>query len=246
MKFTSPVSPSMAINDRLRLAITKRSEWTPRSRQTAIGLSEAGDPCARKLAYKIFGIMKTNTQSDPWAMISGSAIHDWLADCFKDQFDGEENPLYLVEYPVQAAPGLSGTLDLFDIANKIVIDHKCVGSSSMKKRTANGLTQTQRVQLSLYALGLENEGSRVEQIACAYYPLGGRLDGLHVVVEEYNPQIAFAAIDRMNDLLKATQVVTINEIPATPSEMCAFCPWYLPGSADLTEGCPGEGLGKVA
>ena len=246
MEFTSPVSPAMAINNRLRMAIIQHSTWTPRSRQTAIGLSEIGDPCARKLAYKTLGISKTNTQTDPWAMISGTAIHEWLATCFADQFDGEENPLYLVEHKVTAAPGLSGTVDLYDLHNKIVIDHKCVGSTSMKKRTAQGFTDTQRVQLSLYALGLENEGYRVDSIACAYYPLGGRLDGLHVVVESYNPQIAFDAIARMKDLVTATQNVTINEIPATPSEMCSYCPWYLPGSSDLSIGCAGEGIGQVA
>jgi hypothetical protein len=240
MTFTSPVDLSTAINHRLRSKIIDHSTWTPRSRQTAIGLSEIGDPCSRKLGYKTLGIDKTNTQTDPWPMISGSAIHEWLAECFGT----EEN--YLVEYKVTAAPGLSGTADLFDIANQIVIDHKCVGTNSMKKRIKDGLTQQQRVQLSMYALGFENIGHDVKHIACAYYPLGGRLDGLHVVVEEYDRQVAIDAMERHQTLLAATQVVDISQIPAEPSDLCVYCPWYLPGSTDLGAGCPGQGIGNVA
>jgi len=232
--FTSPVSPSQAIADRLRIAITQKANYSPRSRQTAIGLSEVGDPCSRKLAYKSLGISKTNVMNDPWPSISGTAIHSWLADCF-----GEDSN-FIVEKRVQAAPGLGGTVDLYDIENGLVLDHKCVGTNSMKARIKDGMTQTQRVQLSMYALGLENEGHNPKQIACAYYPLGGRLDGLYVVVEDYDKQVALDAIDRYRTLIEALKIVDISMVPATPTNMCTYCSWFIPNSQDLSVGCPGQ------
>ena len=234
MQFSSPVSPAQAVADRLRMAITAKAAYAPRSRQTALGLSEVGDPCSRKLAYKSLGISKTNVMNDPWPSISGTAIHSWLADCF-----GEDSN-FLVEKRVQAATGLGGTVDLYDISNSLVIDHKCVGTNSMKARMRDGMTQTQRVQLSLYALGLENEGHHPTQIACAYYPLGGRLDALYVILEPYERQVALDAIERINTLHGALEILSIHQIPATPTSMCNYCSWFIPNSTDLALGCPGQ------
>lgn len=234
MTFTSPVTPSQEIADRLRLAITSHATYSPRSRQTAIGLSEVGDPCARKLAYKSLGVDKTNVLTDPWPSISGTAIHAWLAECFGK----DEN--FLVEKRVKATEKLGGTLDLYDIAQGIVIDHKCVGASSMKARVKDGMTQTQRVQLSMYALGLENEGFSPKSIACAFYPLGGGLDALFVASEPYVREVALAAIERHKDLLTVLDIVGIEAIPATPSYLCNWCSWFIPNSTDLKSGCPGQ------
>jgi len=232
--FVSPVEPSQAIADRLRQTITRHAQFAPRSLQTRIGLSEIGDPCARKIAYKITGTEKTNVSTDPWASISGTAIHAWLADCFGT------DPNYLVEQKVEAATGLSGTVDLYDIEQGLVIDHKCVGATSMKKRLKEGMTKTQRVQLSMYALGLIKMGYQPKNIACAYYPLGGRLDNLHVVVEPFFIGTAMDAINRMETIEDSLQYVKVDEIPAEPSGLCSYCSWYLPNSTDLRVGCPGD------
>ena len=229
------------------MAITTRAASAPRSRQSAVGLSEVGEVCVRKLAYKLLDWEKTLLQTDPWPAISGTAIHQWLADCFDDVYDGEENKLYLVEHKVEAAPGLSGTVDLFDIANGMVIDHKCVGATSMKNRKRDGLTDQQRVQISLYAKGLENQGYEVKQVACAYYPLGGRLDGIHTEVEDYNRDLAEKAIERFEATKSLVFALDVESnpmnwlsLPATPTFGCNYCSWYLPGSTDLSKGCPGE------
>jgi hypothetical protein len=216
------------------MAITAKAAYAPRSRQTAIGLSEVGDPCSRKLAYKSLGTEKTNVMNDPWPAISGTAIHSYLAEVFASDAN------FLVEQRVTAAPGLAGTLDLYDIEQGLVIDHKCVGTNSMKARIKDGMTATQRVQLSMYALGLENEGHTPRSIACAYYPLGGRLDALHVVMEPYERQVALVALDRYRTLLEAVKVISIEQIPATPSAMCSYCSWFIPNSNDLSVGCPGQ------
>ena len=245
--FTPLGDDASNLADRIKDVVNNRSANAPRSQQKRIGLSEVGEICVRKTSYKLLDWEKTNPATDPWASISGTAIHAWLAEAFDDLYDGEENKLYLVEHPVNVTDELAGTADLFDIERKMVIDHKCVGATSMRSRKKDGMTHQQRIQCNLYALGFENEGYAVEKIALAFYPLGGRLDGLHTIVEPYNRQMALDAIARLQD----TQVLlwqldpegtpkNWDLIPTTPSKSCSYCPWFLPFSKDGSKGCPGE------
>jgi hypothetical protein len=241
VEFSKIGNDTQILANKLSAVINNRSINSARSKQKQIGLSEVGEPCVRKTAYRILDWNKTNLQTDPWASISGTAIHSWLAEAF-DKVEG-----YLVEHSVEAADGLKGTSDLFDIEEGMVIDHKCVGASSMKSRKRDGMTFQQRVQINLYGLGFENAGYKVNKVALAFYPLGGRLDGLYTIVEDYNRQLALNAIDRF----AATQnlVWTIDPekdqgawdlIPKTTSYTCIYCPWYLPGSNNPAVGCSGE------
>ena len=245
--FTAPGDEASALADKIQQVISTRSANAPRSKQRAIGLSEVGEACVRKTAYKLLDWKKTNGSTDPWPSISGTAIHAWLAEAFDDVYDGEENKLYLVEHPVKVNDELGGTVDLFDIEAGMVIDHKCVGASAMKSRKKDGMTHQQRVQINLYGLGLENAGYEVRQVALAFYPLGGRLDGLHTIVEPYSRQLANDSIARFKDAQALLwqldpQNVPSNWglIPATTSRMCMYCPFYLPSSLNLSAGCPGE------
>ena len=240
--FTPLGDDASALADRIKLVVNNRSANAPRSQQKRIGLSEIGEVCIRKTSYKLLDWEKTNPSTDPWASISGTAIHSWLASAFEELPDQ-----YLVEHPVKVTDELGGTADLFDITNKMVIDHKCVGATAMKSRKKDGMTHQQRVQCNLYALGFENEGYQVEKVALAFYPLGGRLDGLHTIVEPYNRQLALDAIQRLED----TQVLlwqldpegnpqNWDLIPKTPTRACSYCPWFLPFSTDGSKGCSGE------
>jgi len=240
--FTPLGDDASALADRIKSVVNNRSANAPRSQQKRIGLSEVGEVCIRKTSYKLLDWEKTNPATDPWASISGTAIHSWLASAFEDFQDQ-----YLVEHSVKVTDELGGTADLFDIGNKMVIDHKCVGATSMKSRKKDGMTHTQRVQINLYALGFEREGYEVEKVALAFYPLGGRLDGLHTIVEPFNRQLALDAIQRLED----TQVLlwqldpeanpaNWELLPKTPSRACSYCPWFLPFSKDGSKGCSGE------
>jgi hypothetical protein len=242
--FTPLGDDASSLADRIKSVVNNRSANAPRSQQKRLGLSEVGEVCVRKTSYKLLDWEKTNPSTDPWASISGTAIHAWLADAFEEFPD-----LYLVEHPVRVTDELGGTADLFDITNKMVIDHKCVGATAMKSRKKDGMTHQQRVQINLYGLGFENElgiGS-VEKVALAFYPLGGRLDGLHTIVEPFNRQLALDAIQRVQDaqvllwqLDPEANPRNWQLIPSTPSNSCSYCPWFLPFSKDLSKGCPGQ------
>lgn len=241
MTFVAPGDDASMLADRIKTVVNHRSANAPRSLQRTIGLSEVGDPCTRKIGYKILDWKKTNPASDPWASISGTAIHAWLADAFSAQPDR-----YLVEHPVTVTDSLGGTCDLFDMQTGMVIDHKCVGQTSMKSRKRDGMTTTQRVQINLYGYGMERLGYEVKKVALAFYPLGGRLDGLYTIVEDYNKDLALKAINRV----EAAQALIWQTDPENnpsawtlldpvPSYGCIYCPWYLPGSTDPSKGCAG-------
>ena len=245
--FTAPGDEASALAEKITAVIQNRSTNAPRSKQRAIGLSEIGEACVRKISYKLLDWQKTNTNTDPWPSISGTAIHSWLADAFNDQYDGEKNKLYLVEHSVMINDELGGTVDLFDIQAGMVIDHKCVGATSMRSRKKDGMTHQQRIQINCYGLGLERAGYTVNKVALAFYPLGGRLDGMHTIVEPYNRVMAQDAMTRLNEtqtLLWQLDPERVPSnwglIPATTSRMCIYCPFYLPGSTNLSAGCPGE------
>ena len=244
--FISPGDDSSALAYNIKKVVEHRSVNSARSKQKAIGLSEIGDPCARKLAYKILDWPETNGGGDPWASIQGTAIHSWLADAF-EKFNDKDNPRFMIEFRVKVTDELGGTCDLFDTIDGMVIDHKCMGTTSMKARKRDGMTAQQRVQVNCYGLGVEKMGKEVKQVAIACYPLGGRLDGLHTIVEPYDRQIALDAIERLDGIKLLVWQLDVEAnpqnwdlIPATPAYNCLYCPFYLPKSTDLSKGCPGE------
>jgi hypothetical protein len=241
--FVSPVSSDRALADRITNIIRAASKSNPRSKQTSLGPSEIGEPCVRRIAYRLMNWDKVNDFSDPWPSISGTAIHAHLADIFTK----DKSSSWLVEHRVTARKGCAGTVDLFDIDNGLVIDHKCVGATSMKARKAEGPTEQQIVQLNIYGMGLEEAGYEVKNIALAFYPLGGMLDGLHVWVGEYDRAVAEAALNRVDNVINLLVAVdpevtpeNWSMIPATTSRACTYCPWFAPGSTDLSIACPGS------
>ena len=62
-------------------AIIHAIENHPRSQQRAIGPSEVGEPCARKLGYKLLGAPE-RPQQPAWKPTVGTATHAWLESVF--------------------------------------------------------------------------------------------------------------------------------------------------------------------
>jgi hypothetical protein len=245
MSFQHPGTIADELSANVRKVIEHRSANSDRAKQKALGVSEIGEKCVRKLIYKMSGQAETN-KSDPWASIQGTALHAWLADAF-ERFNDKDAPRFFIERRVEVNEGLVGTCDLFDTIDGVVIDHKCVGSSSMQKRKREGATEQQRIQINLYGLAYEKMGFTVKKVALVFYPIGGRLDGVHTIIEDYDRNLALAALDRYEGIkaLFASLAPVENPdkwplIPASPSSSCLFCPFYLPKSEDLSKGCPGE------
>lgn len=226
------------IGEAIRSVVLDANRDAPRSLQAAVGPSEVGEPCARRLAYRVMNEPRVNTDSDPWAAIVGTAVHGWLADAFTAANTRLGRIRYLVERRVNITDNLAGSCDLYDADTAAVIDHKVIGQSSMTKYKKDGPPEQYRSQAHLYGLGFTRLGLPVREVSLAFYPRGGMLSGLHVWSEPYDQAIADAALQRMWSVTEAAITLGVNDepgryslIPAEPGHRCTWCPWFKPGAA---------------
>lgn len=230
--------------------------WTertaPRSQQKTIGPSEIGNPCDRRIAYKIAGTPGVNSSSDPWPAIVGTAIHDWLDRAVnKFQTQGRTHD-WLTEIPVQPDPLVRGRSDVFHVPTGTVVDYKTTSSDNIKKlRRGQEPSPGYIVQIQVYGLGHERAGREVRSVALVYYPRSGWLDDAYVWHAPYDRSIAERALARLYqigyrllDLDIANHPERFADIPADPGDGCAWCPMFNrdkdPTTQASGDGCPGR------
>lgn len=230
----------------IRDVVRTADQQSHRSLQVALGPSEIGDPCARKLAYRILDHRRTNTDSDPWAAIVGTAVHAWLADAFLAANTRLGRARWLVETRLEIRPGLTGSCDLFDADTMTVIDHKVLGVTTMRRYTSEGPPPGYVAQAHLYGLGWHRLGIPVRDVALAFYPRSGLLSGLRLWSQPWDPAVAQAALDRHDSILAVADALgcereprAYTEIPRTPGHACTYCAYLQPGP-DTGDGCPGH------
>jgi hypothetical protein len=223
--------------------VVDAARYAPRNRQTAIGPSEVGHPCNRRLAYRAVETKRLWADSDPWASIVGVAVHAWLASAFAAENLMLDEPRWLVEQRVHATPGLPGSCDLYDLHTDTVIDHKVVGTATMASAKAKGPSTQYRVQANLYGLGWERLGRQPKEVAIAYWPRTGFLSGLYLHREPYDRELAAAALQRYANVSAAALACKVDEdpmnarlIPSEPSDECRYCPYK--SSTPDDGGCP--------
>lgn len=235
----------------LRRVVTEQAAGSARTLQRHLGPSELGVPCDRQVVGKLAGIPVTNHVADPWPSVVGTAVHAWLADAFTADNTRHGRARWLAEQRVVPHPDHAGTADLYDAEELAVVDHKCLGESSMAKvRSAAGPPVKYVIQLLLYGKGYRVLGLPVTRVALAAYPrTAATLDGLYVWERATGPQDdalieeVFALTDRRKtmaeELLSGSK--TFTDIPiAADDEECFFCPFYRPQSKrDNGPGCPG-------
>lgn len=230
----------------LRAAVLDQANLAPRSLQKALGPSEYGEPCARKLAYRLMDEEKTNTDTDPWASIVGTATHAWLADALDADNQRAGQLRWLVERRLEIRPGLEGSCDAYYAPRHAVVDHKVVGPTKLREYRISGPSEQYRKQVHLYGKGYRLLGLPVAEVAIAFYPRAGQLSGLHVWSEPFDETIADQAIHRVDTLLQAIVQMHVDDhpenykaIPRTPGRNCLYCPWFKPGP-DTGRACPGD------
>lgn len=233
--------------------IERAAASAPRSLQAELGPSEAGEPCTRRLAYKMLDWPKARA-IDPWAAVQGTAVHAWLADAFRAENERLGRDRYLVEQRVEPltrdtspVPGvLAGSCDLFDRDTGIVTDWKLTSTARLRHYAASGPGAKFRVQAHLYGLGLQWTGEDVRTVAIVFLPRATELDGIHVWSEPFDPQVAAAAVDRLAAIRDAITALDPETYPdrweLLPPDFgsCRHCPWLRPGSRQMADGCPGR------
>lgn len=247
--FAAPAGPRAAHPPKPELINIVR--WadanSARSLQTAVGPSEVGVDCMRRLAYRLSGTAAVNDTADPWFAIVGTAVHEWLGTAIELHNAASGRPFeqrrFWVEQKVTAtadAYGVSGSCDLYDADQQTVIDHKVVGATALKRYIDKGPSNVYRTQVHLYALGHVQAGRPVRDVAIAFYPRSGYLSDLHVWSEPYDEQVARDALSRAATVAQLAAVLPPGQIPATPDPAgCTWCDFYRPGGPADKSGCPG-------
>ncbi|CAB5216892.1 PD-(D/E)XK nuclease superfamily [uncultured Caudovirales phage] len=229
--------------DELKTVVVEHERSRPRSQQIQIGPSEAGNPCNRRLAYKLLGARGINTDSDPWASIVGTSVHAWLDTAFADANTRLGWDRWHTSIKIELPGYMRGTIDLYDEHTKTVIDHKVVGNTTLKKARSEGPSQQYIVQGQLYATGLRNAGYDVQHIAIAYWSRSGAMKDAYWWTMPYNETVSEQTLERLDALKHVTELIgraALPNIPTAPDANCMWCPYYLPAITDVTEGCPGH------
>lgn len=251
----APVDPSLSHPKRKELLelIRFASRNSVRSGQVAIGPSEIGGSCERRLAYRIAGVRGVNRTVDPWPSIQGTAIHDWLERCL--QRDNAERvarglqPRWITEKRIEADPIIHGTSDVYDTEDDTVVDWKTMGETAEAKLVKEGPSYGYFVQVQTYGLGFHRAGYRVRKVGLMFLRRGGMLSSARYYEWDFNPAVAQDAIERVYRVGRG--VLSLREtsnganfwpqIPPDPGALCGWCPFF---SRSVTEaspsGCPGH------
>lgn len=231
------------VADELRWIIEDAIEQHPRSQQAALGPSEIGDPCARRLGYKLLAVESTNHQV-AWKQTVGTAVHTWLENALR-RFNATWADRWLVEETLYvgnfAGRPLFGHGDVYDRASFGVWDWKLPGTYPLRNYKANGPGEQYRQQGHLYGRGWQLRGMRVDYVGIAFLPRADDWEKAVFWHEPYDEQIALDALARAEGINTTTQTLGAAALDVLPpaDAYCHRCPWFKPRSESLTEGCPG-------
>lgn len=244
------------LRDLLIDIILEQENARPRSMQTALGPSEIGDPCPRKLGYKVSGWPEPESYvDDPWFAIMGTSVHTTIATALerKNQqaIDRDEQPPWLIEQRVNIRTGIDGTLegslDAYNWLMQRVVDHKIVGKTSHTKYRRYGPSKVYHVQIQAYGVGAVRLGLKVDKVSIAFYPrFAGITEALYVWTGPFKPELVDKALKRLDIIIELVRQLNpladpyqFTKIKAVPSADCRLCPWFRPGH-DTGAVCPGD------
>lgn len=221
----------------------------PRSLQTSIGPSGAGEPCTRKLAYMLHAWPSSGgSSSDPLPAIIGTAAHSWMAEALLADNIRSGETRWLVEQTLPIRPPLvpQGSADAYYVPSATVIDWKFPGATKFKEYTKYGPGDVYRKQAHLYGYGYQELGFPVTEVAIVFLPRAGRLSGMHVWAEPYDRNVALETLERVEQVHSLSETLDVTnhperyqEIPKTPGDACRYCSWLQPGP-DTGMTCPGD------
>jgi hypothetical protein len=218
-----------------------------RSKQLALGCSEVGHSCDRRLAYRIAGVGASGYSNDPWPAVVGTAIHAWMEEAVRLFQEAHGLDHWVTEMEVLPSPIVKGHTDLYDSKRKLVLDWKFPSPDNLRKMRDDGVPQQYQIQVQLYGLGHVNAGRQVERVGIVAMGRQGWLKDCFVWTTPFDIGVATAALDRIYSIGKTLMQAHLEDpetwqsIPATPSRLCSWCPWFRRDFKVANEkGCPGK------
>ena len=230
----------------LKHIIASRIDLHPRSQQKRIGPSEIGEPCTRRLAYKLLDLPPSNPRPGSWKPTVGTAVHAWLEQALRGHDETNTHDRFYLEERVTVGQvngtDIDGSCDVYDRVTATVIDWKIVGAEALRRYRLNGPGEKYRIQTHLYGRGFANRDLPVDNVAIYFLPQNGELGDGHYWTEPYDPQIAVDALTRLETVAGVATSGGVHALPLLPTadSFCTYCPWFRQGSTDLAEGCPGD------
>lgn len=233
------------VREELMYAITAHINRHPRSQQTAIGPSEIGHPCARRIGYKLLDVPELN-HTVSWKPTIGTAVHSWLESALEAENAETRSTRFLAEHTVYVGDlggqPIFGHCDVYDRTTAGVIDWKVVGTTQLRDYKANGPGQQYRTQAHLYGRGWMLRGFPVDWVGVFFLPRADELERAVWWAEPYNEQIALDALQRVNGIHLATRALGTKALANLPTAdaYCYRCPWFKSNSPDPAQACPGD------
>lgn len=265
--FTGTDDPDLGAREQLHVIADDLAN-APRTLQVALGPSEVGHACPRRIAYGLLQYPDLNP-SVGWLPGIGTAVHEQNGLAFRAvnarlrEETGQER--YLIEHPVSvptptarefAAAGeeltgvqrvVAGHLDLFDVALGEVTDWKIVGKTTLTKVKAGKVDQGYLAQQLIYGRGLQDQGFEVRRLRLHFLPRNdpdlhraSRAHTWDVTPEELieGSDRVLARFDRIADGVEQLGPAVLGQLDPVDAN-CSWCPFYSRGSTDPMGGCPG-------
>lgn len=223
----------------------------PRSLQRELGPSEYGDPCERKLAYKMFEAPETTQvpqkkSGKKWRATVGTAIHKWaeteVFDPHRD-YEAERKVTVGAWFDGERARILKGSCDAFYLPPGVVIDLKTSTKAKIVdyQRSSDKLPGSYIPQVHGYGQGYVNEGYEVHYVALLIVPRDDELNMSTSVfhIEEFDPTVPAAGLKRLESIAARKREGGYKSLPMAQS-FCSSCSWFYPSAGNPDEGrCPG-------
>lgn len=232
----------------LSAALVDYEQNSARSQQVAVGPSEIGVGCDRRLGYSLRNAPKQPEHGVKWAPLLGTAVHALIADALKAANDRAGRMRWLVEQRVQPDPAISGSCDAYDTDTNTVIDWKLVGKSTIEKAQRNGPGDQYEKQIHVYGRGWQRIGHDPLWVRIVFLPRWShKIDDAYEWTAPYSRLTAERALTRLRDVdarLTALDVDAHSErwaqVAATPtSDACYWCPYHRAGPGIDFYGCAG-------
>ena len=216
---------SIALQQKIIALVTKASNTSERNLQTAIGPSEIGHPCPRKIAYKLAGVRENNRFQDPLPSVLGVAFHAWMeVNLPRDEWIPEQR------VNVDGVE-LYGHSDAYHRPTGTVVDWKMLGRTMHQQWLGGYTNDTYRVQAHSYGQGFHNMGLPVNRVAVAVFCRAKTLQDLYVWSEPWDPEVARRAIERLGIIRTYVETSGASDshrqpltmVPAVAGDGCYFC-----------------------
>ena len=229
----------------------------PRTLQTSIGPSEIGNPCDRRIGYKLAGTQPVNAiGAVNWKAFVGTAVHEMLADImaraeihsFRDDTTPRPARWHVEE---RVKPGLrlngedvEGSCDLFDAATGTVWDWKTTTRNKIREQyRPHGVGDQYEIQAQLYGAGWAAQGFDVRTVGVIFLTRDGEFTDRHVWHAPYDPARAATALERVRGISNAiTGLGASMAIPLldTAPAYCRFCPYFQGSGSNDSRSCAGN------